>query len=82
MKVLTAIPVYNEERHLDSVLTEVQRYCSQILVVNDGSDRSHRRAFACRKDVACHYGIPKPAATSRGLDRRLRLCGFTKTSTC
>src|SRR5262245_55958762 len=37
MRVLTAIPVYNEERHLEKVLTEVRRYSAEILVVNDGS---------------------------------------------
>ena len=37
MKVLTAIPVYNEERHLEDVLREVRRYTPDILVVNDGS---------------------------------------------
>lgn len=37
MHWLTAIPVYNEERHLDAVLSEVRRYSPEILVVNDGS---------------------------------------------
>ncbi|MBM4067983.1 MAG: glycosyltransferase family 2 protein [Planctomycetes bacterium] len=37
MKLLTAIPVYNEERHLESVLAEVTRHSPKILVVNDGS---------------------------------------------
>lgn len=37
MKLLTAIPVYNEERHLESVLAEVSRHSPRILVVNDGS---------------------------------------------
>jgi dolichol-phosphate mannosyltransferase len=37
MKVLTAIPVYNEARHVRTVLTRVRRYCPDILVVNDGS---------------------------------------------
>src|SRR4051794_9697519 len=37
MKLLTAIPVYNEERHLEGVLREVRRYSPEILVVNDGS---------------------------------------------
>jgi glycosyltransferase involved in cell wall biosynthesis len=37
MKLLTAIPVYNEERHIKAVLQEVQRYSPNILVVNDGS---------------------------------------------
>src|SRR5947208_2001345 len=37
MHVLTAIPVYNEARHLEGVLDEVRRYSPRILVVNDGS---------------------------------------------
>jgi dolichol-phosphate mannosyltransferase len=37
MHVLTAIPVYNEERHVERVLAEVRRYCADILVVDDGS---------------------------------------------
>lgn len=37
MRVLTAIPVYNEARHVRSVLAEVRRYSPDILVVNDGS---------------------------------------------
>ncbi len=37
MKVLIAIPVFNEERHVDSVLREVKRYAEHILVINDGS---------------------------------------------
>jgi glycosyltransferase involved in cell wall biosynthesis len=37
MTFLTAIPVYNEERHLEGVLREVRRYSPRILVVDDGS---------------------------------------------
>ncbi len=37
MRSLIAIPVFNEERHLHSVLREVRRFASDILVVNDGS---------------------------------------------
>jgi dolichol-phosphate mannosyltransferase len=37
MKFLTAVPVYNEERHLQAVLGKVRRYSPNILVVNDGS---------------------------------------------
>jgi dolichol-phosphate mannosyltransferase len=37
MRVLTAVPVYNEERHAEGVLQEVRRYAGDILVVNDGS---------------------------------------------
>ena len=37
MDFLTAIPVYNEERHVQAVLRKVRRYSRSILVVNDGS---------------------------------------------
>jgi dolichol-phosphate mannosyltransferase len=37
MNVLTAIPIYNEARHVPGVLQEVARYSDSILVVNDGS---------------------------------------------
>ena len=37
MRVLTAIPVYNEERYVEAVLEEVRRYCPEVVVVNDGS---------------------------------------------
>jgi glycosyltransferase involved in cell wall biosynthesis len=37
MRLLTAIPVFNEEPSLVSVLTEVQKYSGDVLVVDDGS---------------------------------------------
>lgn len=37
MRVLTAIPVYNEAKHVHAVLAEVRRFSRNILVVNDGS---------------------------------------------
>src|SRR5580658_5745166 len=37
MRLLTAIPVYNEAASLVSVLTEVVKYASDVLVVDDGS---------------------------------------------
>jgi len=37
MRILTAIPVYNEAAHLAGVLREVRRYSPEILVINDGS---------------------------------------------
>src|SRR3954452_14428927 len=44
MRVLTAIPVYNEESHLEPVLTEVLRPADDVLVVDDGStDRTPER---------------------------------------
>ena len=35
--ILVAIPVWNEERHIDPVLSEVRRYATDVLVVDDGS---------------------------------------------
>src|SRR4051794_3583241 len=37
MRVLTAIPVYNEQAHLEEVLAEVLRHAGDVLVVDDGS---------------------------------------------
>src|SRR3954452_12279715 len=37
MRLLTAIPVYNEEAHLEPVLAEVGRFAEDVLVVDDGS---------------------------------------------
>jgi dolichol-phosphate mannosyltransferase len=37
MHLLTAIPVYNEAAHLESVLSEVLNHADDVLVVDDGS---------------------------------------------
>ncbi len=37
MRVITAIPVYNEAKHLRDVLSQVRRFSRNILVINDGS---------------------------------------------
>lgn len=49
MRVLVAIPVFNEEKHLPRVLTAVRRHASHILVVNDGS--TDRTAELLRGEV-------------------------------
>ncbi|WP_437188421.1 glycosyltransferase family 2 protein [Planctomicrobium sp. SH668] len=36
-RVLTALPVYNEEKHLVEVLSHVKQFSTDILVVDDGS---------------------------------------------
>jgi dolichol-phosphate mannosyltransferase len=51
VKVLTAIPVYNEERHLRGVLREVRRYTPDILVVNDGSTDGTAALLAREPDL-------------------------------
>src|SRR5436190_22361347 len=51
MKLLTAIPVYNEERHLEQVLAEVRRYSPNILVVNDGSTDRTAELLDRQRDI-------------------------------
>jgi dolichol-phosphate mannosyltransferase len=51
MRLLTAIPVYNEERHLLSVLRQVRRYSTEILVVNDGSTDRTAELLARQQDI-------------------------------
>ena len=51
MSVLTAIPVYNEEKYLEKVLGEVRRYSREILVVNDGSTDRTAELMTRQKDI-------------------------------
>jgi len=36
-KILVIIPVYNESRTIFDILSKVQEYCDEIIVINDGS---------------------------------------------
>jgi len=48
LRILTALPVYNEEKYLPDVLPEVKQYSQDILVVDDGStDGTPQRLQAC-----------------------------------
>lgn len=76
MRVLTAIPVYNEEAHLEAVLTEVLRHAGDVLVVDDGSkDRTLEllRAFpgvqVIRHPTNRGYGAGLRSAFRRTLER-------------
>jgi hypothetical protein len=37
MRLLTAVPVFNEERYIDAVLSEIVRYAWDVLIIDDGS---------------------------------------------
>lgn len=37
MKIIGVIPAYNEEKRIATVVAEVRKYCSEVIVVNDGS---------------------------------------------
>jgi len=46
LRLLTALPVYNEAAHVHGVLEQVRRYSPDILVVNDGSSDSTAEVLA------------------------------------
>lgn len=50
-RFLTALPVYNEVRHVEPVLAEVLRYSSEVLVVDDGSTDGTSDLLSRRHDV-------------------------------
>ncbi|HEY5312185.1 MAG TPA: glycosyltransferase family 2 protein [Pirellulales bacterium] len=50
-RFLTALPVYNEARHVTAVLDEVRKYSQEILVVDDGSTDGTSQLLAQRPDV-------------------------------
>jgi dolichol-phosphate mannosyltransferase len=51
IRFLTALPVYNEVRHVTAVLDEVVRNAGDVLVVDDGSTDGTRERLAQRTDV-------------------------------
>jgi glycosyltransferase involved in cell wall biosynthesis len=51
MRVFTAIPVYNEVKHVVDVLREVRRYCPDIVVINDGSTDGTAQVLAEQPDL-------------------------------
>jgi dolichol-phosphate mannosyltransferase len=50
-RFLTALPVYNEARHVTAVLDEVRAYSPDILVVDDGSTDGTGQLLAARHDL-------------------------------
>ena len=48
---LTAIPVYNEAKHVTGVLAAVRRYAPDILVIDDGSTDGTARLLDAEPDV-------------------------------
>ena len=50
-RILTALPVHNEARHVCSVLDEVRRYSDDVLVVDDGSTDETPELLSRRLDV-------------------------------
>ncbi|GAB4138315.1 MAG: glycosyltransferase family 2 protein [Planctomycetaceae bacterium] len=50
-RLLTALPVFNEANHIDEVLSNVRQYCSDILVVDDGSSDGTSEILASQTDL-------------------------------
>jgi dolichol-phosphate mannosyltransferase len=63
MRVLTAIPVYNEAQHVRDVLAEVRRYSTEILVVNDGSTDGTAELLDCEPGL---FRVDHPANRGYG----------------
>ena len=51
MRVLIAIPVYNERKYVDSVLERVKSFHPDILVIDDGSTDGTQDILAARRDI-------------------------------
>jgi len=51
-RFLTALPVFNESKHVTSVLDEVVKYATDVLVVDDGSTDGTRELLAARGDIS------------------------------
>src|SRR6516165_9439573 len=76
MRVLTAIPVYNEEANLQPVLAEVLRHAGDVLVVDDGSTdltpellRAFPTIQVIRHERNRGYGAGLRSAFERAIDR-------------
>lgn len=52
---VTALPIYNEARHVNAVLDEVARYSPEVLVVNDGSTDGTAEILSQRSDIRCAH---------------------------
>lgn len=77
MRVLTAIPVYNEEAHLEPVLAEVLRHAGDVLVVDDGSTdstpallRGFPQVQVIRHKRNLGYGAGLRSAFNRAMEAR------------
>lgn len=50
-RFLTALPVYNEVRHVAAVLDQVRRFSHDVLVVDDGSDDGTSESIVQREGI-------------------------------
>jgi glycosyltransferase involved in cell wall biosynthesis len=76
-RILTALPVYNEEGHLLEVLREVRQYSGEMLVVDDGSTDRTPQLLSETEGIAVvrhprnlGYGAALRSAFEYALDHR------------
>jgi dolichol-phosphate mannosyltransferase len=66
MRILVAVPVYNEQRHVTKVLQEIRRYVPDVLVIDDGSTDETPLLLARQPVEVIRH------ATNRGYGRSIR----------
>jgi len=77
-KILLALPVFNEEKHLNAVLDKVGKYLQDVVVIDDGSTDETKLILARRKDV-CAISHPKNRGYGRSIIDAFHFaigCGF------
>lgn len=74
MKVYIVVPAYNEEQKIVEVVKDVQKMCSAVIVVDDGSDdRTYERAKEAGSTVLRHLvNRGQGAALQTGITYALR----------
>jgi glycosyltransferase involved in cell wall biosynthesis len=67
-KTIAAIPAYNEEKHIEEIVSKTLHYVDQVIVVDDGSDdRTGERARGAGATVIKHQ-------QNRGYGGALKSC--------
>src|SRR4051812_14600276 len=51
VRLLIAIPVYNERKYVEGVLDKIRQYHDELLVIDDGSTDGTSQLLAARPDV-------------------------------
>jgi dolichol-phosphate mannosyltransferase len=51
VRLLIAVPIFNEEKHVGPVLDRIAKFCPNILVVDDGSTDGTSHILAARSDI-------------------------------
>ncbi len=51
MRVLIAIPVFNERKYVEQVLRKVRRFHDEVLLIDDGSTDGTAEYLATRSDI-------------------------------